>query len=259
MNRIDGYLKREESLGSQSEILLRDLGKFSIDAFEMVAQAFEGVSRALDQTPVDGRIAETAKSTLKKVAPVQLPRLNAFIKDSKTKANKTLRAAGEARLALWARYAQKIAVQHVLRQFRWGATEPRDADYEKRPSGPLISPEQVPEDDDSEHAAERNTADHRGDSPVRLDVFFPENSESKQVATTRHRRTVPTRRNSGIAAAFRRPSRFRSDSMRFFTLRGAFGAAPTAGGGHRCLRRHCARFKASTSKPTTDRSSPTSS
>jgi hypothetical protein len=110
-NRIDQYLEIEESLGRESVVLLRDLGTLSLDAFESIAIAYEKLSSVLEQTPKDRDIVETARSAVTNVSATQLQRLNSYIRDPSTNANRALRTAGDAWLAMWARYAQKIVAR----------------------------------------------------------------------------------------------------------------------------------------------------
>jgi site-specific DNA-adenine methylase len=124
-SRIDRYLEVEASLGKQSEVLLKDLGKYSLETFELIAEAFEAAATTLNASSVDAEVTDRAKAKLAELDQDDLPRLNRFINDQNTRVNGVLRSAAEAWMAMWARYAQKIAFQHIYRQFRWGATDIR--------------------------------------------------------------------------------------------------------------------------------------
>ena len=123
MPLIQEMLRAEASVTSQAELLLRDLGRHPIDAMEQAAQAYAAAAEAIRASPIDRQLVENSQRLLRAIEEPDLARLNRNIKNKNTGANRTLKAAGDAWLEFWSRYAQKVAFQLVWRHFRRGVSE----------------------------------------------------------------------------------------------------------------------------------------
>ena len=86
-----------------SEVLLKDLGKYSLEAFELIAAAYEAAAGTLNESRVDGDVTDRARAKLAQLDRADLPRLNRFINDPETRVNRVLGSAAEAWMAMWAR------------------------------------------------------------------------------------------------------------------------------------------------------------
>jgi hypothetical protein len=120
---IHEMLRAEVSVTEQAELLLRDLGRYPIDAMDEAAAAYRAAADAIRASPIDRQLVEKSQHALRAVGRDDLALLNGYIKDSNTSVNPILKSAADAWLEFWSRYAQKVAFQLVWRHFRRGVSE----------------------------------------------------------------------------------------------------------------------------------------